>query len=147
MGDEYRRMRTKALERWRVKHGDKPMTALMARHVAGWMDEIAATPHAANDLRKMLNQLMKYAIRLGLRTDNPVAVVDPLETDGEGYHCWTEDEIAAFDRRWPVGTRERLAKKLLLLHSTASQRHGDRRPAESEQGWSQARPAPHEEQI
>lgn len=114
MGDAYRRMRENALERFRVKHGDKPVTALQPRHIVAWMDELSETPHAANDLRKMLMQLMKHAILLGLRETNPVDVVDPLEIDSDGYHCWTEEEIAQFDARWPVGTRERLAKELLL---------------------------------
>jgi hypothetical protein len=33
---------------------------------------------------------------------------------------WSEDEIDAFDARWPFGTRERLAKELLL--ATAQRR-------------------------
>lgn len=114
MGDDYRRMRANALERFRAKHGDKPVAALQARHIAAWMDELSDTPHAANDLRKMLAQLMKHAILIGLRETNPVDVVDPLETSSDGYHCWTEEEIAQFDATWPLGTRERLAKELLL---------------------------------
>ena len=113
LGDEYRRMRTNSIERFRLKHGDKPVTALQARHIVDWMDELAS-PHAANDLRKMLAQLMKHAILTGLRDTNPVDVIDPVEIESDGYHCWTEDEIAAFDTRWPLGTRERLAKELLL---------------------------------
>lgn len=114
MGVDYQRVRTNALERFRLKHGDKPVAALQARHIAGWMDELSDTPHAANDLRKMLVQLMKHAILLGLRETNPAEVVEVIETDSEGYHCWTEAEIAQFDARWPVGSRERLAKELLL---------------------------------
>jgi integrase len=32
----------------------------------------------------------------------------------DGYHTWTEDEIARFETRWPIGTRERLALAILL---------------------------------
>lgn len=114
MGDDYRRMRGNSLERFRLKHGDKPVKALLARHVVGWMDEMTDTPHAANDLRKMLNQLMKLAILMDWRDTNPIDVIDPMEIDSDGYHCWSEEEIAQFDARWALGTRERLAKELLL---------------------------------
>ncbi|WP_332839828.1 tyrosine-type recombinase/integrase [Methylobacterium sp. Leaf118] len=32
-----------------------------------------------------------------------------------GVHAWTDDEVARFEARWPVGTRERLALDLLLF--------------------------------
>lgn len=109
------KMRQNAIERWRLKHGDKRVKDLEARHIDKMMGEIAAaTPHAANDLRKMLSILMRHAQLLGLRTDNPASVVPPIETDGDGYHCWTEEEIAQYEEKWPLGTRERLAMSLLL---------------------------------
>lgn len=110
----YQKVRGNALERFRVKHGDKPVSALQARHIDKWMMEMAETPHAANDLRKMLNQLMKHAILLGLRETNPVDATEAIRVESEGYHCWSEEEIAQFDARWALGTRERLAKELLL---------------------------------
>ena len=33
---------------------------------------------------------------------------------GGGFHAWTEAEIDAFEARWPIGTRERLAFAILL---------------------------------
>ncbi len=114
MKDSSRRMRANALERWRAVHGDKLVMDLEARHIDRMMMEMADRPHAANDLRKMLNQLMKHATLLGLRRDNPVSVVDPIHVEGDGYHCWTEEEIAQYETHWPLGTRERLAMALLL---------------------------------
>lgn len=108
------RMRQNALERFRKKHGPKRVAHLEARHIDRWMSDIVATPHAANDLRKMLNLLMKHAILLGWRRDNPVTATEAIRVDGDGYHCWTEEEIAQFENKWAVGTRERLAMALLL---------------------------------
>ena len=45
-----------------------------------------------------------------------------LRNKSDGYHTWTEDEIEAFDKRWPLGTQERLAKDMLLF---TGQRRGD----------------------
>lgn len=107
-------MRRNALERFRARHGAKPVDRLEARHIDKWMGELIATPHAANDLRKMLNQLMKHAILLGWRRDNPCDAVESIRTGSDGYHCWTEAEIAQYEAKWEVGTRERLAMALLL---------------------------------
>lgn len=108
------RMRANAFERFRAKHGSKPVDRLEARHIDRWMSDMLATPHAANDLRKMLNMLMKHAILLGWRRDNPVDAVEAIRTGSDGYHCWTEEEIAQYEKHWPLGTRERLAMALLL---------------------------------
>src|SRR5262249_44021519 len=34
--------------------------------------------------------------------------------DADGFHAWTQEEVARFEARWPVGTRKRLAFDLLL---------------------------------
>lgn len=33
---------------------------------------------------------------------------------GSGFHVWSDEEIAAFEAHWPIGTRERLAFAILL---------------------------------
>lgn len=108
------KMRQNALERFRKQHGDKPVKALQPRHIEKWMADMSDRPHAANDLRKMLKQLMRHARLLGWRSDDPTEPIDPYKTTGDGYHCWTEEEIAQYEARWPLGTRERLAMALLL---------------------------------
>ena len=43
-------------------------------------------------------------------------------TGGDGFHTWTEDEIAQFESAHPIGSRERLA---LALGLYTAQRRGD----------------------
>ena len=45
-----------------------------------------------------------------------------LKIRSEGFHCWTDEELEAFERHWPIGTRERLAFALLIY---TFQRRGD----------------------
>ena len=52
----------------------------------------------------------------------PTAGIKNLSGKTDGFRTWDEDDIAAFERRWPIGTRERLALALLLW---TSQRSGD----------------------
>src|SRR5260221_2000975 len=89
-----------------------------ARHV---IEEIGATrPGMANLTRAVLSKIIAYAIETGIRPDNPFAGLRPYRLGT--YHTWTDLEIAQFERRWPLGTRERLAFALLLY---TGQRGGD----------------------
>jgi integrase len=63
---------------------------------------------------------MAYAIETGVRADNPFAGLKPYRLGT--YHTWTDAEIDQFERRWPLGTRERLGFALLLY---TGQRGGD----------------------
>jgi integrase len=90
----------------------------VARHL---IEEIGASrPGMANLTRSVLSKLMGYAIETRIRTDNPFAGLRPYRLGT--YHTWTDAEIAQFERRWPLGTRERLAFALLLY---TGQRGGD----------------------
>jgi len=102
------------IERFRAKNGDKPVRGVTAGSIETLLGRMAATPSAANNLRKTLSRLHRHAIKLGWRTDNPVEATDPYKVVNEGHHTWTEAEIAQFEARWPVGTREHLAMSLLL---------------------------------
>lgn len=102
------------LERLRTEHGDKPVALLQPRHIRAMLDERAATPAAANSLRKHLRILMRFAIERDYRTDDPTLTVRKLKFKSVGFRPWTDADIAAFEARWPSGTRERLALALLL---------------------------------
>jgi integrase len=85
------------------------------------LQEIGVTrPAMANLTQKVLGALMRYAIDTGWRNDNPVAGIKPYRLGV--HHTWSDAELAAFEARWPLGTRERLAYAL-LLHT--GQRVGD----------------------
>ena len=73
-------------------------------------------PHrtAANILRKRLSALVRFAIRQGLVSNNPVTATRPYKVETDGFHAWTEDEIARFEARHPVGSKARLAFDLML---------------------------------
>lgn len=110
------------LDRYRDKYGDNPVALLEARHIRGQMDKQAATPTAANNMLKVLRAVMRFALARGLVRNDPTVGVKMLRYRSEGFHTWTEGEVAAFEKRWPVGSKERLAFDLLLY---TAQRSGD----------------------
>jgi integrase len=70
----------------------------------------------------MLRNLMRHAIDVGIRGDDPTRDVKAIRTKTGGHHSWTDTEIAQFERCHAIGSRARLALALLLY---TGQRRGD----------------------
>lgn len=96
------------------KHGTKPVAQLHSDRIGKMMMERADTPAAANHLLRTLRALMKHAVKLRWRPDDPTQGVPRLREAGEGAETWTEADIAAYEVRWLIGTKPRLALALML---------------------------------
>jgi integrase len=85
--------------------------------------EKAAAPHAAKSLLKALRSVAKVAVKLALISKDPTAGVKVRAPTSEaGFKMWEESDIARFEARYRIGSRERLALGLLLY---TGQRRGD----------------------
>jgi site-specific recombinase XerD len=102
------------LERFRAEHGERPVARLEEQHIAAILDRKAATPCAANHLRRLLQAIMKLAKRRKMIKVNPMTEVEPIRYKVKGYKDWSDSEIAMFTDFYPLGTRERLALELLV---------------------------------
>jgi integrase len=114
------RMRRGILERFRAAYGERPMMPLST----GWIEALldSKTPHAARSWLVTLRSLCQFAVkRRYLRTD-PTSGVKLRSIKGDGFHTWTEDEIAQFEVHHPIGSKPRLALALLLC---TAQRRSD----------------------
>lgn len=102
------------IERFRAEHGDKRVSKMEARHVRQIINDKAATPSAANNLLRVLRLMMRHAIELGWRRDNPTTGVRKIKVKSAGFATWTEAHIAAFLDYHGEGSRAYLALMLLL---------------------------------
>lgn len=109
-------------ERFRAEHGDKPVALMEPRHIRKIIASKADTPNAANNLLNILRMLMRHAIEEDWIVSDPTIGVRPIRVKSDGFHTWTEDEIAKFEAHHKQGTRARLAFDLLLY---TGQRRGD----------------------
>lgn len=69
---------------------------------------------AADNLRKELRRLFAYAVKLEWIASSPVEMAEGVKQAKGGYHTLTEEEIAAFRKRWPLGTKARAALEIGL---------------------------------
>lgn len=117
------------IERWRNheptsgrRYGDAMVRDLQARHVEKMMADMLPHRTAANMLRKRLKALMQFAIRQGMAKVNPLDATRPFKVESDGFHTWSEEEIAAYEAKHARGTVARLTFDLLLF---TGQRGGD----------------------
>ena len=59
--------------------------------------------------------LFRWARRAGLLKNDPTEGVQNLpHKRSEGFIAWTEDHVAKYEARWPIGTRQRVWLDVLL---------------------------------
>jgi integrase len=114
------RMRRSILNRFRAAHGDKPLALLPAEWIEALLD--SKPPHAAHSWLMTLRSLCEFAVKRGSLRTNPAATVKLPSVKSDGFHTWSDDEIAQYEAHHPVGTKPRLALALLLY---TAQRRSD----------------------
>jgi integrase len=99
------------LERIREDHGHRSVTGLSReRIVTGILQPFADRPGAALDTLKKLRILIRHAINTGhLKHDPSLGIKRPKI---QRIRSWTDEEIATYRQRWPLGTKQRLAFEL-----------------------------------
>lgn len=123
-GPATRQKRAALLKRVLETSGDKRYKNVTRAHVIAGREKRARTPAQANNFIAVMRALFKWAVKNDFRNDDPTAGVEDLARPNakRGIPMWTEDEIARFRARWPLGTRERLAFEVL---ATTGLRRGD----------------------
>ena len=98
-----------ALERFRRDFGDMPIRAMTPARLDTLLDTLAAKPGAQQTLRKVLRLILKMAVRRRLLATNPMEGLRLPRKAIKGFRAWDEGDIAAYEAKWPHGSRERLA--------------------------------------
>lgn len=100
------------LEAMRTAHGSRSVSGLTReRIISGILQPYADRPAAALDTLKKLRILIRHAIDIGLLAIDPSAGIKRPKT--REIRAWTDAELAAFERRWPLGTKQRTAYALM----------------------------------
>jgi integrase len=113
-------MRRGILERFRAAYGERPFALLPAEWIEALLD--AKPPHAARSWLVTLRSLCQFAVKRGWLRADPTANIKRRAIKGDGFHTWTDDEIAQFEAHHPIGSKPRLALALLLY---TAQRRSD----------------------
>lgn len=111
-----------ALEPLRDEYGNKSLSSMTRDNLIKVIEKVGKrAPGMANLTRAVLQKMLKIAATRKRIHTNPLAdKIEPYK--GGTHHTWTDEELAKFEARWPLGTRQRLAYALLFY---TGQRSGD----------------------
>ena len=95
--------------------GDKPFARISADIIIAGRERRAQTPHQARHFLDAMRGLFRWALKAQhVKRDPTAGVENPPQQKGDGFIPWTEEHVAAYERRWPIGTRERVWLDVLL---------------------------------
>ena len=108
------------LERFREQHGHLPLVSLPREFVVVLLDTMSR--HQARNFLKAFRHFIKWCAERKLVRNDPTLGIRVKLPKSDGYHCWTESEIGAYEAKHPIGSKARLALALGLF---TAQRRSD----------------------
>jgi integrase len=95
--------------------GAEPIRVITQKVIIAGRDRRARTPAQARNFLDAMRGLFKWAHGAGhVATDPTTGVKNPKRKKGPGFPVWTEDDALAYERRWPLGTKERVWRDVLF---------------------------------
>jgi integrase len=98
------------------RYEDMPLGHLTTANLRVLVDRKrkANLPEAANSRIKSIKRMCKYGVAAGHLSANPAADLERVKNKSSGHKPWTSEDIDAFERRHPIGTKARLALAILM---------------------------------
>jgi integrase len=97
------------------KSGEKAYASVKRADIIASRDAKKGTPSAARNFLDTMRGLFEWAVDAQHVTGDPTAGVKaPERPETGGFKPWTEEEVQAYENRWPIGTKERVWLDLLL---------------------------------
>jgi integrase len=99
---------------------DYPLDRITARAIKVLRDRKLGAPEAANSRVKALRQVFAFGLDEedehgnALVDRNPARDVSYFDGNSEGIHAWSLAEVEQYEKKYPTGTKARLALDLLL---------------------------------
>jgi integrase len=95
--------------------GDQPFAKISQATIVAGRARRATTPAQARNFLNAMRGLFRWATSAGLvKADPTLGVKNPPRRKGPGFIPWTEEHVAAYERRWPLGMRQRVWLDVLL---------------------------------
>jgi integrase len=95
--------------------GTEPLSKITPASLEKGRDRRAKTaPFQARHFLDTMRGLFRWAAKAKLAKDPTIGIEDPVQPKSDGFIPWTEDDVAAYQQRWPLGTRQRVWLDVLL---------------------------------
>jgi integrase len=110
-----RRQRENIFKQVVASAGLQPFAKITPESIVAGRERRAETPHQARHFLDAMRGLFRWAVMARHAKIDPTAGIEnPPRKKGDGFIPWTEEHVAAYQRRWPIGTKERVWLDVLL---------------------------------
>jgi len=95
--------------------GNAQLSAITPKAIRAGLERRAHTPGQAQHFLNAMRALFRWAIKVQFVRADPTAGIEaPARRRDAGIRPWTEADVAAYEKRWSIGTRQRVWLDLLL---------------------------------
>jgi hypothetical protein len=85
--------------------GNTPLPAITSMAIRAGLERRAQTPAQAQHFLNVMRALFRWALKMQLvKTDPTAGVQAPPRRRDAGIRPWTEEDVAAYEKCWPIGT-------------------------------------------
>ena len=110
-----RRQRENILRHVLETAGNQQANKITRAHIVDGRDRRKPTPTQARHFIDTMRGVFEWAAEAQhVKADPTAGVKYPKQPDTGGFITWTEDHVAAYQKRWPVGTQQRVWLEVLL---------------------------------
>lgn len=109
-----RRQRENILLHVLEKSGGRDYGDIVKADIRKGKEDRKATPAAANNFLKTMRALFRWAVAEELLDENPAEGVPLFKLEKGGFPTWTVDDVTAYRKTYPLGSRERLVMEIAL---------------------------------
>ena len=110
-----RRQRENIFEHVLKSAGRQPFGKITTANIMAGRDRRAATPAQSRNFLDAMRGLFRWAVKARLVKSDPTSGVDnPPRPKTDGFAVWSDDDIVAYEKRWSIGTRQRVWLDVLV---------------------------------
>ena len=102
--------------------GKHPLSLISRATIIAGIDRRSATPFQAKNFLSTMRGIFVWALETNLVQIDQIHGVKVKKPKTNGFPVWTEEDIAQYEARWPLGTRERV---MLDVFAYTGLRRGD----------------------
>ena len=89
--------------------GAQPASRITSATIVAGRERRSKTPHQARHFLDAMRGVFRWAREAKLvKADPTEGIKNPAQKKGPGFRMWTEEDMASYERQWPVGTRQRV---------------------------------------
>jgi integrase len=104
-----RRQRANIMDGVLKVSGSVPCANLTRQDLTAGRDRRSKTPAQARNFLDAMRGLLRWAYEAGhIKADPTLGVKNPPRRAGPGFPAWSEDDVALYEAKWPLGTKERV---------------------------------------